>query len=130
MTFARNLLAVLALMIVTPWLLAAPVPTTVAFVQNKESLNDGKLIKARVQFFKAGTYWVAGGYALDFDAQFQFLQGKKSKLKYYELRKVMSEKDNATADLEFPIKTLPLVPKSMVYVAVFHKIEDIPVLEK
>jgi len=108
-------------------LFAAPVAETTAFVQSREASDDGKLIKAKVKFLKAGTYFVAAGHVVDRDARFQFLEGKRSGMKYFEVRKVEAAKDDAMVEISFPLKGLPPLVKTKPWVGIYEKAEDVPV---
>ena len=119
-------IAALAILLLPLALLAAETDPAAANVQNKEVLEDGKLIKATVKIGKAGTYFVVGGYAKDIDAEFKFLKGKLSGTKFYEIRKVVADNNNLTVDLSFPIKALPPLVKPLVRVAIFNTVDDIP----
>lgn len=105
-----------------------PVPEKIAFVQSKEALKEGKLIRASVKLLSPGTYYVVGGYVVDYDAKFQFLEGKLTKAKYYVIRKVVSERPTAIVELEFPIKALPPLVKPVAHVAIFSERAHVPIL--
>jgi hypothetical protein len=103
-----------------------PLPVTVAAVQSKQVVREGKLIKTSIKFLQPGTYYVVAGYVVDYDHKFQFLKGKKSGTEYFAVRKVVSEKPVAIVEMGLPIKVPPLV-KPIAHVAVFSSLDHIPV---
>jgi hypothetical protein len=110
-----------------PALLASPVSNKLAFIRSREVSEDGKTVKVRVQVVKAGTYIIAAGHAVDRDTRFQFLEGSKSGIRYFDTRKVESARDNVTVDVDIPLKDAPPLFKSRIWAAVFSKAEEIPV---
>jgi hypothetical protein len=123
----RALALPLALALLAPALTAMQVSDKVAYVQSREADDDGKIVKVKVKILKAGVYHVAAGYVVDRDARFQFLEGKKSGVKYYEVRKVDAIKDDVTVEIIFPLKGKPPLVECKLWAAVYDKLEKIPV---